>query len=470
MSTIHKTPNGFVQYTKGAPDIVLSLCTTAFVDGKKVPMTDEIRQAISDSNKEMADKALRVLCAAMRTYSEQPSNEPDELEQELCYIGLTGMIDPVRPEVVDAIKECKRAGIRPIMITGDHKDTAVAIAKQLGIIGENQKAITGMELNSMSDEELDEHIEEYSVYARVQPEHKVRIVQAWKKRGMITAMTGDGVNDAPSIKNADIGVGMGITGTDVTKNVADMVLADDNFATIVSAVEEGRRIYDNIRNSIQFLLSSNLSEVLSIFFATLCGFTLFEPVHLLWINLITDCFPALALGLEKGDPDIMSRKPRNSKDGIFAGGMGFDCAYQGVMVTVLTLVAYVLGIVMASPEHMTLSQILAVNDANEATHLLHQNGMTMAFLTLSMAEIFHSFNMRSRRQSIVKMGSMNWYLVGAMVLSLVLSTAVIYIPFLSKAFDFAPIDAREYFTALLLAFMVVPIVEIVKLIQRKTNK
>ena len=470
MSTIHKTQNGFVQYTKGAPDIVLSLCTSAYVEGKKVPMTDEIRQAISASNKEMADKALRVLCAAMRTYSEQPSNEPDELEQDLCYIGLTGMIDPVRPEVVDAIKECKSAGIRPIMITGDHKDTAVAIAKQLGIIGANQKAVTGMELNSMSDEELDEHIEEYSVYARVQPEHKVRIVQAWKKRGKITAMTGDGVNDAPSIKNADIGVGMGITGTDVTKNVADMVLADDNFATIVSAVEEGRRIYDNIRNSIQFLLSSNLSEVLSIFFATLCGFTLFEPVHLLWINLITDCFPALALGLEKGDPDIMNRKPRNSKDGIFAGGMGFDCAYQGVMVTVLTLVAYVLGIVMASPEHMTLSQIFAVNDANEATHLLHQNGMTMAFLTLSMAEIFHSFNMRSRRQSIAKMGSMNWYLVGAMVLSLVLSTAVIYIPFLSKAFDFAPIDAKEYFTALLLAFMVVPIVEIVKLIQRKTNK
>lgn len=470
MSTIHKTQNGFVQYTKGAPDIVLSLCTSAYVEGKKVPMTDEIRQAISASNKEMADKALRVLCAAMRTYSEQPSNEPDELEQDLCYIGLTGMIDPVRPEVVDAIKECKSAGIRPIMITGDHKDTAVAIAKQLGIIGANQKAVTGMELNSMSDEELDEHIEEYSVYARVQPEHKVRIVQAWKKRGKITAMTGDGVNDAPSIKNADIGVGMGITGTDVTKNVADMVLADDNFATIVSAVEEGRRIYDNIRNSIQFLLSSNLSEVLSIFFATLCGFTLFEPVHLLWINLITDCFPALALGLEKGDPDIMSRKPRNSKDGIFAGGMGFDCAYQGVMVTLLTLVAYVLGIVMASPEHMTLSQIFAVNDANEATHLLHQNGMTMAFLTLSMAEIFHSFNMRSRRQSIAKMSSMNWYLLGAMVLSLLLSSAVIYIPFLSKAFDFAPIDAREYFAALLLAFMVVPIVEIVKLIQRKTNK
>ena len=468
MSTVHKTENGFVQYTKGAPDVVLALCTTAYLDGKMVPMTDEIRQAIVDSNKAMADKALRVLCAAMRTYKEQPSNEAQELEQELCYIGLAGMIDPVRPEVVDAIKECKMAGIRPIMITGDHKDTAVAIAKQLGIIDENHRAITGMELNALSDEELDEQIENYSVYARVQPEHKVRIVQAWKKKGMITAMTGDGVNDAPSIKNADIGVGMGITGTDVTKNVADLVLADDNFATIVSAVDEGRRIYDNIRNSIQFLLSSNLSEVLSIFFATLFGFTLFEPVHLLWINLITDCFPALALGLEKGDPDIMKRKPRNSREGIFAGGMGFDCAYQGVMVTVLTLVAYVLGIMMANGEVMSLREVFAVNDQN--AQLLHQNGMTMAFLTLSMSEIFHSFNMRSRRQSIGKMGSMNWYLIGAMVLSLILSTVVIYVPFLKEAFDFAAIDAREYFTALALAVLVIPIVEIIKLIQRKTNK
>ena len=468
MSTVHKTPNGFVQYTKGAPDVVLSLCTSAYLNGKMVPMTDEIRQAVIDSNKEMADKALRVLCAAMRTYKVQPSNDAAELEQDLCYVGLVGMIDPVRPEVIDAIKECKNAGIRPIMITGDHKDTAVAIAKQLGIIDENHKAITGAELNNMSDEELDERIEEFSVYARVQPEHKVRIVQAWKLKGKITAMTGDGVNDAPSIKNADIGVGMGITGTDVTKNVADMVLADDNFATIVSAVDEGRRIYDNIRNSIQFLLSSNLSEVLSIFFATMLGFTLFEPVHLLWINLITDCFPALALGLEKGDPDIMKRKPRDSKEGIFAGGMGFDCAYQGIMVTVLTLVAYILGIVMANGSPMSLREVFAVNDLTAP--LLHQNGMTMAFLTLSMAEIFHSFNMRSRRQSIAKMGSMNWYLLGAMVLSLVLSTVVIYVPFLSEAFDFAPIDAREYFTALVLAFLVVPIVEIVKFFQRKSNK
>ncbi|MGN0533451.1 MAG: cation-translocating P-type ATPase [Eubacterium sp.] len=469
MSTVHQSQHGFVQYTKGAPDIVLSKCTTYYEDGSQLPMTDEKRSEIAADNKAMADKALRVLCCAMRTYGEKPeSEEAEALEHDLCYIGLTGMIDPVRPEVVDAIKECRQAGIRPIMITGDHKDTAVAIAKDLGIISDASGAITGAELDKISDEDFLTEIEKYSVYARVQPEHKVRIVKTWKAKNMITAMTGDGVNDAPSIKNADIGVGMGITGTDVTKNVADMVLADDNFATIVSAVEEGRRIYDNIRNSIQFLLSSNLSEVLSIFIATLFGFTLFEPVHLLWINLITDCFPALALGLEKGERDIMKRKPRNSKDGIFAGGMGFDCAYQGIMVTVLTLAAYVAGIIMASPAKLSFAEIIAVNDANNP--LLHQNGMTMAFLTLAMSEIFHSFNMRSRRQSIAKMGSVNWYLVGAMVLSLVLSTVVIYIPFLANAFDFAHISLAEYITALALAVLVIPIVEIVKAIQRAAEK
>lgn len=457
MSTVHKSENGYIQYTKGAPDVVLSHCTTYYEDGKQLPMTDEKRTEIISGNKEMADKALRVLCCAMRVYKDKPeSEEAAALEQELCYIGLTGMIDPVRPEVLDAIRECRQAGIRPIMITGDHKDTAVAIAKELGIIEDASGAITGAELNKISDEDLDKEIEKYSVYARVQPEHKVRIVKAWKAKGKITAMTGDGVNDAPSIKNADIGVGMGITGTDVTKNVADMVLADDNFATIVSAVEEGRRIYDNIRNSIQFLLSSNLSEVVTIFIATLLGFTIFEPAHLLWINLITDCLPALALGMEKGERDIMNRAPRNSKEGIFAGGMGFDCVYQGLMVTVLTLLAYFFGT-------NRLGITLAHGD-------IHQNGMTMAFLTLAMAEIFHSFNMRSRRQSIAKMGSINWYLVGAMVLSLVLSTVVIYIPFLAEAFDFAHISLVEYGISLALAVLVIPIVEIVKAIQRKLNK
>lgn len=455
MSTIHKTKNGFVQYTKGAPDIVLAHCTSALVNGRKVPMTGELIAKIVEDNKTMADKALRVLCAAMRTYAHEPECDPQTLEEGLCYIGLVGMIDPVRPEAVSAIEECKSAGIRPIMITGDHKDTAVAIAKQLGILTDASQALTGADLNEMSDDELDAQIENYSVYARVQPEHKTRIVNAWKKRGMVTAMTGDGVNDAPSIKNADIGIGMGITGTDVTKNVADMVLADDNFVTIVSAVEEGRRIYDNIRNSIQFLLSSNLSEVISIFVATVLGFTLFEPVHLLWINLITDCLPALALGLEKGEPDIMSRKPRNTKDGIFAGGMGIDIAWQGIMVTALTLIAYLCGTKMAGTTDGTL---------------IHQNGMTMAFLTLSMAEIFHSFNMRSRRESLFKLGKPNYYLIGAMAISLVLSTAVIYIPFLRTAFDFAHIDAKEYFLSLLLAVLVIPIVEIAKLIERKLNK
>lgn len=456
MSTVHHSvKKGYVQYTKGAPDVVLEHCTKALINGKRVDMTDEVKAEILALNKEMADKALRVLCVAMKSYKDIPKSESaDFLEQDMCYIGLAGMIDPVRPEVVDAIEQCRSAGIRPVMITGDHRDTAVAIAKQLGITDDESAAITGAELNKISDEALNDNIEKYSVYARVQPEHKVRIVKAWRNKGMVTAMTGDGVNDAPSIKSADIGVGMGITGTDVTKNVADMVLADDNFATIISAVEEGRRIYDNIRKSIQFLLSSNLSEVLTIFVATLIGFTVLEPVHLLWINLITDCFPALALGMEKGEGNIMNRAPRNSRDGIFANGMGFDVAWQGVMVTVVTLVAYMLGMRLAtgSPE------------------LIHQNGMTMAFLTLSMAEIFHSFNMRSRRESIFTMGAPNKYLLGAMAISLVLSTVVIYVPFLSNAFDFAPISALEYFLSMLLAIAVIPIVELVKLIQRKLNK
>ena len=455
MSTIHRAKKGFIQYTKGAPDVVLDRCKTALVDGRQVELTEDVKAKILADNKAMADEALRVLSVAMRTYSEMPESEEAEfLEHDLCFIGLAGMIDPVRPEVVGAVQQAKEAGIRPIMITGDHKDTAVAIAKQLGIVEDASEAITGAELDKLSEEELAEQIENFSVYARVQPEHKVRIVKAWKAKGMVTAMTGDGVNDAPSIKSADIGVGMGITGTDVTKNVADMVLADDNFATIVSAVEEGRRIYDNIRKAIQFLLSSNLSEVLTIFIATILNFTILEPVHLLWINLITDCFPALALGMESGEGDIMKRKPRSSTDGIFANGLGTDVAWQGVMVTILTLAAYYFGIHLGTGSE----------------ELIHQNGMTMAFLTLSMAEIFHSFNMRSRRQSIFKMKNQNMWLIGAMVISLVLSTAVIYVPFLANAFDFAAISLQEYLISMALAVAVIPIVEIVKAIQRGVDK
>ena len=452
MSTLHETGDGIVQFTKGAPDVVLGRCTHALVDGEAVPMTDAIRSDILAANKRMADKALRVLCAARRDWHELPDSlEPEDIECNLTYIGLSGMIDPVRPEVKAAIIECRGAGIRPVMITGDHKDTAVAIGMELGILTDASQAITGAQLDEMDDETLAQNIEKYSVYARVQPEHKVRIVTAWKAKGKITAMTGDGVNDAPSIKTADIGVGMGITGTDVTKNVADMVLADDNFATIVSAVEEGRRIYANIRKAIQFLLASNLSEVLSIFFATLLGFTILEPVHLLWINLITDCFPALALGMEKSEADSMKKPPRDPREGIFAGGMAFDVFFQGAIVTVLVMISFIIG------EFIESGNWAFVNS---------HDGTTMAFLTLSMVEIFHSLNMRSRRGSIFSLKTHNTFLYGAMIVSLILTTLVIEVPFLAAAFDFTPISLMEYAIALGLAVLIIPIMETVKAIQR----
>ena len=456
MSTVHQTENGILQFTKGAPDVVVDRCKYYLDNGNIVPMTEEYENSILTANKAMADKALRVLACAERVWDKVPeNNEAEYLENDLCFVGLTGMIDPVRPEVKDAIVECRGAGVRPIMITGDHIDTAVAIAKELGIITEETYAITGAQLNDMSDEEFEKEFSNISVYARVQPEHKTRIVNAWRKAGYVTAMTGDGVNDAPSIKAADIGVGMGITGTDVTKNVADMVLADDNFATIVGAVEEGRRIYDNIRKAIQFLLGSNMSEVLSIFSATLMGFTILQPVHLLWINLVTDCFPALALGTEKAEPNIMRRKPRSAKAGIFSGGMGVDIAYQGFMVTVLVMISYFIG-------HFIESQTWVIENSKDGT--------TMAFLTMSMAEIFHSFNMRSQRGSIFKLPTQNKFLIGAAAASLVATTLVCEIPFLANAFGFTTVEPLEYLIAIGLGVLVIPIVEIVKLIQRKTAK
>jgi len=456
MSTVHQDGEGFVQYTKGAPDVIIGKCTHYVSGGQIVPMTEEYRQSILRANKQMADRALRVLACAQKLWAEKPENyEPETLERELCFMGLCGMIDPVRPEVLDAIAECRRAGIRPIMITGDHVDTAVAIAKELGILADGTKAITGSQLNDMDDETFRQEFTNISVYARVQPEHKTRIVNAWRGAGFVTAMTGDGVNDAPSIKSADIGVGMGITGTDVTKNAADMVLADDNFATIVGAVEEGRRIYDNIRKAIQFLLGSNMSEVISIFAATLMGFTILHPVHLLWINLVTDCFPALALGMEKAEADIMRRKPRDAKAGIFAGGMGIDILYQGLLVSVLTLVSFFIGHWLADG---------SVNFADSA------HGTTMAFLTMSMAEIFHSFNMRSQRGSIFRLKSRNVVLLLAAVGTLLLTTVVCEIPFLANAFEFVSVSLVEYVIAIALGALVIPIVETVKFIQRRRAK
>ena len=459
MSTVHQIDGGFIQYTKGAPDEVLRLCTGYIENGEMRPMTEEKRRAILLENKAMADRALRVLAAAQRSWGDKLPEDisPETLEQDLCFIGLAGMIDPVRPEVKDAIHQCRKAGIRPVMITGDHKDTAVAIAKELDILDSADQAITGSALNDLTDEELAEAVPRYSVYARVQPEHKVRIVTAWKKRGAITAMTGDGVNDAPSIKTADIGVGMGITGTDVTKNVADMVLSDDNFATIVGAVGEGRRIYDNIRKTIQFLLASNMSEVLGVFTATLLGFTLLGPVHLLFINLITDCFPALALGLEKAEPDVMDRPPRDSHDGIFAGGLGLDILYQGVLITVITLASYIIG-------HCVEVGYFEMPSG------VSPHGMTMAFLTMSMCEIFHSFNMRFQRRSIFSGRSHNKVLWAAMLGSLLITTLVLEVGPIADAFGFTPVGWAEYGIALALAVLVIPVVELVKFFQRRAAK
>ena len=365
---------------------------------------------------------------------------------------MCGMIDPIRPEVKAAIGECRRAGIRPIMITGDHKDTAAAIARELGILNPGQTAITGAELDAIPDEDFAQEVRRYSVYARVQPENKTRIVNAWKALGMVTAMTGDGVNDAPSIKSADIGVGMGVTGTDVTKSVADMILTDDNFATIVSAVAEGRRIYDNIRKTIQFLLSANLAEVLAVFSATLMGFTILKPVHILWINLITDTLPAVALGMEDAEKDVMQRPPRSRRESIFAEGLGFDIAFQGFVIAALTVLSYFVG-------HRMESGSWAVAESPA--------GMTMAFLTLSMIEIFHSFNLRSRIRSLFSIRKQNVWLWGTLAFSLLVTAAVVFVPFLNRAFSFQPITVTEYLTALALAFAVIPVVEAEKAIRRK---
>lgn len=454
MSTLHRARagQGFIQFTKGAPDEVLRRCTHIWRDGRAVPLDDAQRERILAENKAMADEALRVLAAAQRVYDERPSsNAPAQLEQDMTWIGMCGMIDPIRPEVKEAIEKCRSAGIRPIMITGDHKDTATAIARELGILEGGQMAITGAELDAIPDEVFAQDVRRYSVYARVQPENKVRIVNAWKALGKVTAMTGDGVNDAPSIKSADIGVGMGITGTDVTKSVADMILTDDNFATIVSAVGEGRRIYDNIRKAIQFLLSANLAEVLAVFAATLMGFSILRPVHILWINLLTDTFPAIALGMEEAEADVMRRPPRDRRESIFSDNLGFDIAFQGLIIAAVTVFSYFVGIRM-----QTGAWAIARSEA----------GMTMAFLTLSMIEIFHAFNMRSRIASVFSLKRQNGLLWLTLAFVLLITAAVVFVPFLYRAFSFQPVSFAQYMTALAMALSVIPVVEVEKAVRR----
>ncbi|MCC8045527.1 MAG: cation-translocating P-type ATPase [Clostridiales bacterium] len=456
MSVVYKNQDGIIQFTKGAADMVIGRCTHYLKDGEMMEMTECDRARILSANKNMAERALRVLACAQRVWSDVPETyEPEVLEQQFCFVGLCGMIDPLRPEAKNAIEECRQAGIRPVMITGDHIDTAVTVARDLGILADGTSAVSGEQLAAMDDAVLERELPNISVYAHIQPEQKTRIVNAWKNAGYVTAMTGAGVNDAPAIQTADIGVGLEMTGTDVTNHVADVILADDSFATITDAVKEGRHIYDNLCESVQFLLGSNVSEVVSIFITSMIGATLLKPVHLLWINLITVTFPALALGTEKTEPDIMKRKPRNAKAGIFADGMVFDVLYQGIAVAALVLVSWVIGGFLENGE-WTIAESAA--------------GTVMAFLTLSAAETFHSLNMRSRRRSVFKLDSRNPALALTAVASLAATTLICEVPDIAAVFGFTGAGIAEYLIAVLLGALIIPIVEIAKLIQRHLGR
>ncbi len=458
MSTVHNKNEKIIQYTKGACEILLERSTHYLdKDGQVVPMTEEIKQEVRRKNKEFADKALRLLGAAYREHDQVPENfDAENLEKDLTFIGFVGMIDPCRPEVYDAIKECRKAGIRPVMITGDHIDTAVAIGKDLGIIKDASEAMTGAELDGLSEKDLIKKVKKCSVFARVQPEHKTKIVRAFKAQDLVVAMTGDGVNDAPSIKAADIGISMGITGTDVTKQASDMVLADDNFATIVNAVEEGRKIYDNIRKVLQFQLSTNAAEVIYVFLASAFGITVVTPAQLLWINMVTDSTPGLALGMEKAEGNLMKRKPRNSNEGVFSDGAGSSMIIHGVIMAFIVLISFFIGQYIELGHYGVFESV---------------DGMTMAFLTANLVEMFYAICMRTQKGSIFKMKTRNKWLLGSFMLSLIFTAGVIYIPALSNLFGLATISFKEFAIAFGLAFLVIPITEIAKYFQRrKTNE
>ena len=464
MSTVHKTETGFIQYTKGATDVILERCTGYLKDGQIIPMTEAVRDEIRQVNKSYADQALRVLAGAYREHAALPEDcSPNALEHDMILIGLHCMIDPCRPEVYDAIEKCRAAGIRPIMITGDHKDTAVAIGKDLGIISDASEAALGAELDKYTDEELIDVVPRYSVYARVQPEHKTRIVNAWQARGMVTAMTGDGVNDAPSIKAADIGIGMGITGTPVTKSAADMVLADDNFATIIRAVEAGRKIYDNICKVLQFQLSTNLAEVLIVFFASILNFTILTPVHLLWINMVTDTLPGLALGMENAEGDLMKRKPRAKDESVFANGAGASMLWQGVYLAAVEIAAYYIGFFLENGSF-----------AGIANGSWCENAVVMVFLTVSFAETLCALNMRSRTGSIFRkemLAHINWWMVGALAITVALTLAAAFLPGFRGLFGIhGTLSMKEFLIAAGLSLSTIPVFEAGKAIQRAARR
>lgn len=455
MTTVHERDGKYVVYTKGAVDELLARCTRIYINNQEIPLTNEHVEAISNINYEMGSSALRVLAMAYKSIDILPTpNEKSALESNLIFIGMVGMIDPARPEAKEAVEKCKTAGIKPVMITGDHKVTAVAIAKEIGILGENDKAITGAELEKMSQEDLEKNVQDYAVYARVSPEHKVRIVKAWQSKGEIVAMTGDGVNDAPALKTADIGAAMGIVGTDVAKEAADVVLTDDNFATIVSAVEEGRRIYDNILKSIQFLLSSNIGEIIVLFIATMLNWvTPLLPIHILWINLATDSLPALALAVDPAEKDIMKRKAKKNNN-IFTKGMIWRIIYQGIMVGALALLAFSIGC------NFNYTDLDAMPVAQ-----------TMAFAVLAISELVHVFNIRSNKESIFKIGfGTNKMLLLANLVSFLLVFLVLEVPFLQNIFDVAQLDGIHWLWVAILAIAPLVIVEIFKLLKINTVK
>ena len=459
MSTVHPLPDGkFLVAVKGAPDQLLKRCVLRDKAGDIAPIDEKVTNLIHTNNSEMAHQALRVLAGAYKIIDSIPENlTSEELENDLIFTGLIGMIDPERPEAAEAVRVAKEAGIRPIMITGDHQDTAEAIAKRLGIIDANDTeghVLTGAELNELSDEDFEKVVGQYSVYARVSPEHKVRIVKAWQKQGKVVAMTGDGVNDAPALKTADIGIGMGITGTEVSKGASDMILADDNFATIIVAVEEGRKVFSNIQKTIQYLLSANTAEVLTIFLSTLFGWDVLQPVHLLWINLVTDTFPAIALGVEPAEPGVMNHKPRGRKASFFSGGVFSSIIYQGVLQAAIVMSVY--GLAIAYPVH--------VGD----NHAIHADALTMAFATLGLIQLFHAYNVKSVYQSILTVGpfkskTFNW----SILVSFILLMATIVVEPLEGIFHVTKLDLSQWGIVMGGSFSMIIIVEIVKFIQRK---
>ncbi|AXQ79034.1 cation-translocating P-type ATPase [Streptococcus chenjunshii] len=460
MSTIHKIADGkFLVAVKGAPDQLLKRVTQIEENGSVRAITEADRETILAANKSLAKQALRVLMMAYKYEDRVPELDSDIIENHLIFAGLVGMIDPERPEAAEAVRVAKEAGIRPIMITGDHQDTAEAIAKRLGIIEADDvedHVFTGAELNELSDEEFQKVFKQYSVYARVSPEHKVRIVKAWQNEGKVVAMTGDGVNDAPSLKTADIGIGMGITGTEVSKGASDMVLADDNFATIIVAVEEGRKVFSNIQKSIQYLLSANMAEVFTIFFATLFGWDVLEPVHLLWINLVTDTLPAIALGVEPAEPGVMRHKPRGRQSSFFSGGVMGAIIYQGILQTLLVLGVY--GWAIINPEHA-------------GSQAIHEDALTMAYATLGLIQLVHAFNVKSVYQSIFKVGLFknklfNWSIPVAFVLLM----STIAIPGFNTFFHVAHLSLTQWGVVVLGSLLMVLIVELVKAVQRAAGQ